>query len=103
MGAREGWTHARRGGIGEGQSEDRGRMEVWGSRALGGAGGWSKSQDLSPREAIYSSPSWAIPIDPDHHRCCFSISPLHTVSSYPNRGRGSKPLNDVSLFLDRWF
>lgn len=63
MGAREGWTHERRGGIGEGQSEDRGRTEVWGSRALGGAGGWSKSQDLSPREAIYSSPSWVIPID----------------------------------------
>lgn len=63
MGAREGWTHARRSVFGEGQSEDRERTEVWGSRALGGAGGWSKSQDLSPREAINSSLSWVIPID----------------------------------------
>lgn len=37
-------------------------MEVWDSRAEGGAGGWGWSQDECPSEAIYSlPPSRAIP------------------------------------------
>lgn len=88
MGVREGWTHARRGGIGEGQKECRGRTEVWDSRALGGAGDWGKCQDLTPSKAICSSPSWAIPTDPDHHQHYSSIPPLHIIS-YPEGGRSS--------------
>lgn len=56
------------GGIGEGQGQDGGRMEVWDSRAECGAGGWGRSQDECPSEAIYSSPSWATLPGPDHHQ-----------------------------------
>ena len=63
--------------------KDRERMEVWDSRAEGGAGGWGRSQDESPSDAIYSSPSWAILAGPDHHQYYPSISPLLIFSSYP--------------------
>lgn len=43
----------RGGGIGEGRGR---RMEVWDSRAEGGAGGWGSSQDECPSESIYSPP-----------------------------------------------
>lgn len=76
-------------GIGEGQGEDGGRMEVWDSRAEGGAGGWGLSQDECPSEAIYSSPSWAILPSPDHHQYYPSISPLLIFSSYPGRARNT--------------
>lgn len=76
-------------GIGEGQGEDRGRMEVWDSRAEGGAGGWGKSQDECPSEAIYSSPSWAILPGPDHHQYYPFISPLPIFSSSPGGGRNT--------------
>lgn len=69
------------GGNGEGQGEDRGRMEVWDSRAEGGAGGWGKSQEECPSEAIYSSPSWAILPGPDHHQYYPFISPPLIFSS----------------------
>ena len=82
------------GGIGEGQGEDGERMEVWDSRAEGGAGGWGLSQDECPSEAIYSSPSWAILPSPDHHQYYPSISPLLIFSSYPGRAR-HLPLNHV--------
>lgn len=65
--------------------KDRERMEVWDSRAEGGAGGWGRSQDKCPSEAIYSSPSWAILPGPDHHQYYLSISPPFIFSSYPGR------------------
>lgn len=47
--------------------KDGERTEVWDSRAEGGAGGWGRSHDECPSEAIYSSPSWAMLRGPDHH------------------------------------
>lgn len=81
--------------------KDKERMEVWDSRAEGGAGGWGRSQDECPSEAIYSSPSWAILPGPDNHEHYPSISPLLIFSSYPGRGRNTFTSEScpISLFL----
>lgn len=86
------------GGIGEGHG---GRMKVWDSRAEGGAGGWGRSQDVCPSEAIYSIPSWAILPGPDHHQYHPAISPLFILSSYPGRCRNTftSKSSHISLFL----
>lgn len=84
------------GGNGEGQGEDRGRMEVWDSRAEGGAGGWGKSQEECPSEAIYSSPSWAILPG----LITTSIIPLFPLCSYSAHNQEEAgihlPLNHVT-------
>lgn len=86
----------REGGLGK----DRERMEVWDSRAEGGAGGWGRSQDECPSETIYSSPSRAILAGPDHQQYYPSISPKLICNSYPGkRGETHLLLNRViSLF-----
>lgn len=79
------------GGVRVGKGRER--MEVWDSRAEGGAGEWSLSQDKCPSDAIYSSPSWAILTGPDHYH----VLPFYFLYAHIQQKAGTHLVSIMSL------